>query len=66
MANSIDFKATNQTALSLVFPILRRWVPEGHLSGSEYVARNPTRSDQNLRKLQNQHHHGPLGRLRYE
>src|SRR5215213_1782558 len=53
MTNGIDFKAISQAALPLIIPMLRRWLPDGSLNGSEYVARNPTRSDRNAGSFKN-------------
>ena len=41
----IDFDAINSAALVRLPEILARWLPDGHIEGREYVARNPTRSD---------------------
>lgn len=41
----IDFHRINETALRSVEVILRRWLPEGMVVASEYVAKNPTRPD---------------------
>lgn len=41
----IDFAAINQAALSRLPEILHRWLPDGHVVGGEYTARNPTRAD---------------------
>ena len=41
----INFEAVNQAALARLDEILHRWLPDGHVVGGEYVARNPTRAD---------------------
>jgi hypothetical protein len=41
----IDFDLINRAALSALPVLLRRWLPEGHQRGREWVARNPTRTD---------------------
>lgn len=41
----IDFAAINQAALARLPEILHRWLPDGHVVGGEYTARNPTRAD---------------------
>ena len=43
--SSIDFAAVNAAALRSLFPILQRWLADGHLRGREWVALNPTRAD---------------------
>ncbi len=45
MGTRIEFGAVNQAALSVLPDLLRRWLPDGRMEGSEYVALNPTRSD---------------------
>ena len=57
---------TDQTALSLVFPISSAvGLPEGHLSAAIRSAQSHLIRPKS-RKLLHQLHHGPLGRLRYE
>jgi hypothetical protein len=41
----IDFAEVNRAALSRAADLLRRWLPDGRIAGSEYVARNPRRAD---------------------
>ena len=41
----LRFDEINAIALSSLPSLLSRWLPDGVLSGREYVARNPTRSD---------------------
>ncbi len=41
----LDFEAINRTALSVLPSLLARWLPGGTVHGSEYIARNPTRTD---------------------
>ncbi len=41
----LDFDAINRAALGSLPALLRRWLPDGHLVGREYTARNPTRAD---------------------
>ena len=42
----LDFAAINSAALARLPEILAQWLPDGHIEGREFVARNPTRSDQ--------------------
>lgn len=35
----------NLAAQAALLALLRRWLPDGHLEGDEFVARNPTRHD---------------------
>lgn len=42
----VDFKRLAGLALSHVETVLARWLPDGRREGVEYVARNPTRSDE--------------------
>ena len=41
----VDFEATNRAALASLPALLRRWLPDGELRGSEYLAKNPKRPD---------------------
>ncbi len=41
----LDFDAINRAGLASLLTLLRRWLPDGHLVGREYTARNPTRAD---------------------
>ena len=41
----VDFAAVNQAARLVLTSLLIRWLPEGRLTGHEYTARNPTRTD---------------------
>ena len=41
----LDFSVINGAALPVLPALLRHWLPDGRLEGSEYVARNPTRPD---------------------
>lgn len=41
----IAFERINRAALGSAESILRRWLPDGRVAGSEYVAKNPTRPD---------------------
>jgi len=41
----LDFAGINRAALAQLDDILRRWLPDGRIEGSEYVARNPRRPD---------------------
>lgn len=43
----INFPAVNAAALSALPALLARWLPDGRPHGHEYVARNPTRHDNN-------------------
>lgn len=42
----IDFAGINRAALNRADVILARWLPDGQIEGSEYVALNPKRKDQ--------------------
>ena len=42
---AIDFKSTAAATLNAVDRVLQSWLPGGKYNGPEYVARNPTRSD---------------------
>ena len=44
----IDFERINAAALASVEDILRRWLPDGRIEGTEYVAKNPKRADRRL------------------
>jgi hypothetical protein len=35
----------NEAALKVLPSLLKRWLPDGRLEGSEYIAINPTRDD---------------------
>ncbi len=35
----------NAAAVAALPALLRRWLPDGHWQGAEYVARNPKRAD---------------------
>ncbi len=41
----LDFDAINRAGLASLPALLRRWLPDGHVVGHEYTARNPTRAD---------------------
>ncbi len=41
----LDFDAINRAGLASLPALLRRWLPDGHLVGREYLARNPRRAD---------------------
>ena len=43
-----DFARINSAALDMLPALLRRWLPDGHRQGGEYVARNPRRDDRHL------------------
>jgi hypothetical protein len=45
MAKRIDFDVINRAALPVLCSLLVRWAPGGVVRGSEYIARNPTRTD---------------------
>ena len=44
----INFDAINRVALANLTALLRRWLPNGRVIGSEYIARNPLRDDRHL------------------
>jgi hypothetical protein len=41
----IDFDKVKSAALARAETIVRRWLPDGHPEGPEWVARNPRRND---------------------
>lgn len=43
--NLIDFARVNRVALGMLPFLLRRWLPDGHAQGAEYIALNPRRAD---------------------
>lgn len=45
MRHRVDFARVNALALVRLPELLARWLPDGRVSGREYVARNPTRDD---------------------
>ena len=42
---NLDIKIVAQRALTNCRVLLQRWLPDGEIHGNEYVARNPTRND---------------------
>jgi hypothetical protein len=48
MKSSLDFDKINRAAMAALPILLRRWLPEGHQRGREWVARNPVRNDHRL------------------
>lgn len=47
-SSRVDIKATAREALARADSVLARWLPDGKKQGSEWLARNPTRGDDNL------------------
>ena len=45
MMRSVNFAVVNDAALVALPSLVRRWLPDGHTEGREYVARNPLRAD---------------------
>jgi hypothetical protein len=45
MYDPIDFTKTKSDLLSNAYSLLKEWLPDGMVEGSEYVALNPNRSD---------------------
>ena len=41
----IDFDSINSAALQALPRLVLRWLPDGHRSGREWIARNPRRND---------------------
>lgn len=41
----LNFDIINAEALTSLPALLTRWLPDGRIEGSHYVARNPTRDD---------------------
>jgi hypothetical protein len=44
----LDFDAINRAALAVFPALLRRWLPNGRIDGSEFIALNPRRPDRHL------------------
>ena len=44
----VDFERINDAALASLPSLLERWLPGGRVEGSEYIALNPLRADQNF------------------
>lgn len=44
----LDFDAINRAALAVLPTLLRRWLPDGRVDGSEFIALNPRRPDRRL------------------
>jgi hypothetical protein len=44
-AGRIDFRKISDAAAARAETIVRRWLPDGHREGAEWVARNPRRND---------------------
>ena len=42
----VDFRVVAERALPKLPAIVRQWLPDGKQEGGEWIARNPTRSDQ--------------------
>ncbi|MEP3428345.1 MAG: hypothetical protein ABJN98_06685 [Roseibium sp.] len=45
IAPKIDFARISRSALMHSDSLCRRWLPEGHQDGKEWIARNPRRTD---------------------
>jgi hypothetical protein len=45
---AVDFDRINRAALAVLPALLRRWLPDGRIDGSEYIALNPRRPDRHL------------------
>jgi len=43
----INFRTIADSAVPALPAIVKRWLPDGHRRGNEWVARNPTRMDRN-------------------
>jgi hypothetical protein len=48
IANRLDFQSINRAAVAVLPEILERWLPDGKRVGVEWVARNPTRTDNRI------------------
>jgi hypothetical protein len=48
MTKNINFDALNTAALPYLPELLKRWLPDGELSGQEYKAKNPRRDDAHI------------------
>lgn len=44
----VSFDKINRAALARAEDVVRQWLPEGRVEGSEWVALNPRRSDRRL------------------
>jgi len=42
----VDFRVVAERTLANLPAIVRQWLPDGKQEGQEWIARNPTRSDQ--------------------
>ena len=60
----LDFDAINRAALAVLPTLLRRWLPDGRVDGSEFIALNPRRPDRRSRLVFDQSADRPLGRFR--
>jgi hypothetical protein len=47
MSTRFTFECVRRVAQPAIPALLVRWLPEGHRSGREWVARNPRRADRN-------------------
>ena len=45
LSDPIDFDAINRAASVVLPALVKRWLPDGHKSGNEWVAKNPLRAD---------------------
>jgi hypothetical protein len=45
LADPVDFTKINAAAKAVLPALVKRWLPQGHLSGNEWVAVNPKRAD---------------------
>jgi hypothetical protein len=45
---AIDYAGINQAALTSIPALIQRWLPDGRREGSEWIARNPHRTDHHL------------------
>ena len=48
MRQALVFARVNSAAMRRLLDLLRMWLPDGHIVGREYVARNPHRADRRL------------------
>ena len=48
MSKKLDFNAVNKTALPHLPELLKHWLPDGRLTGTQWEAKNPRRPDANI------------------
>jgi hypothetical protein len=61
---AIDYAGINQAALTSIPALIQRWLPDGRREGSEWIARNPHRTDHHLGSFKVNMRTGRWARLR--